>query len=463
MMISLLKIRDLRRRAIAGLALATLCLVSACQAGQGQPGTQADRQGAGRAAIPVDAASLAPFFEDLLALEQGSAAEPVVIIQLGDSHTAGDRFTSHLRDRFQQRFGRAGRGVIPAGDAYPHFDPTLVRVAQSDGWAALSSFPQNPGGLFGHSGHRLVGGGGGASLTLASTETEGFNRAILGIVLHPSGGSFQVSVDGVPVHAQSTRGERIRAGHLELPTPPGSRQMTLISAGDGPVELLYWGIERTSAGIIVDSHGVVGASLGIIETWDTGTVQWGLGQRQPSLIILAYGTNEAFAADFDRATYTALVERQYSLIEQAAADAAILVVGPPDANRLPRACWGDDLSDTALDYACAALSEAEQGDYAARFGEAAADPICRWHPPPNLAVVRAVQQSVATARGHLYWDWSTVMGGACGVHEWAAADPPLAFFDHVHLQPDGYALSADRLFADLMGLYAQFRAAADGP
>ena len=450
-------------RAMTGLLLLlALPGLAACQSIAIGSEALADRQAAGRAALSDEAAGLAPFFNDLFALETGLAADPVVIIQLGDSHTAGDRFSGRLRALFQERFGGAGRGVLPPGEPFPFFEPTLVSVSQSEGWQPLASFPNSPGGLFGHSGLRLVGGDLDDQLNLASTEPEGFTRVILGVVVQPTGGSFAVAIDGETVHRQSTRGERLRAGHLDLPAPAGSRWVTVIAQGDGPVELLYWGVERAEPGVILDSHGVVGASLGIIETWEPGTVRWGLAQRDPSLIILAYGTNEAFENDLDATAYAAMVERQLTLIESAVPGAAILVVGPPDANRLPRPCWGTDLRETALGFSCAALSPDERVDYADLFGQTSGDPVCRWHPPPDLTTVRQIQQQIATARGHMFWDWSAVMGGACGTHRWAVADPPLAFFDHVHLQPEGYALSADRLFADLMDHYSLYRAAAAG-
>ena len=454
--------RPLGQGAVRGMLLLALSFLAGCQTAAIGPDSLAERQAAGREALSENAAGLAPFFDDLYALEVGLAADPIVIVQLGDSHTAGDRFSGRLRALFQEEFGAAGRGVLPPGEPFPYFEPTLVSLSQSDGWSPLASFPGNPGGLFGHSGLRLVGGGSNDRLNLASTEPEGFTNVILGVVVQPSGGSFVVAVDGEEIHRQSTGGERVRAGQLDLPVPPGSRWVTLAALGDGPVELLYWGVERNEPGVILDSHGVVGANLGIIETWDTGTVGWGLAQRDPSLVILAYGTNEAFENNLDPAAYAALVDRQLSLIEAAVPDAAILLVGPPDANRLPRACQDGNLRETALDFPCAPLTPEERADYAGLFGTGSRAPVCRWHPPPDLAMVRQIQEQVAAAHGHMFWDWSAVMDGACGTHRWLAADPPLAFFDHVHLQPEGYALSADRLFADLMGHYSQFRAAAAG-
>src|SRR5690606_16177218 len=139
-------------------------------------------------------------------------------------------------------------------------------------------------------------------------------------------------------------------------------------------------------------------------------------------------------------------------------NAAILVVGPPDGNRLPRGCRDDGVPDRT--FPCAPLNAAETANYAERFG--AADPppqSCRWHPPPNLQTVRDVQRQAAAANGWFFWDWSRVMGGSCGIHRWAEASPPLAYPDHVHLQTAGYAASADALFQELMAYYATWRTA----
>src|SRR5580693_10155246 len=57
---------------------------------------------------PVSGASrLGSFFYDLQRLQAGQL-DHVRILQLGDSHTAGDVFSGYLRSRFQEGFGDAG-------------------------------------------------------------------------------------------------------------------------------------------------------------------------------------------------------------------------------------------------------------------------------------------------------------------------------------------------------------------
>jgi hypothetical protein len=84
-------------------------------------------------------------------------------------------------------------------------------------------------------------------------------------------------------------------------------------------------------------------------------------------------------------------------------------------------------------------------------GIAAADPrLARWHPPVNMADVRAIWRRIAFAEGALYWDWQGFMGGDCSIHAWAYADPPLAQPDHLLLTEEGYRRSAEALFQRLL-------------
>ncbi len=54
-------------------------------------------------------------WESLQQLEKNSSAQAIRIIQLGDSHTAGDYFTGQLRQRLQRQFGNAGIGWLTPG------------------------------------------------------------------------------------------------------------------------------------------------------------------------------------------------------------------------------------------------------------------------------------------------------------------------------------------------------------
>ncbi|MCB9960042.1 MAG: hypothetical protein H6843_15700 [Rhodospirillaceae bacterium] len=450
-----------RHSRVAGTAarlavLAIAVLAAACgpsNTGRGTEPGQIGAWGSGSGTLYGSAGpgGLEPLFRSLRALENGTIQGPVAIVQIGDSHTAGDYFSGRLRARFQERFGGAGRGMMGPGVPFPFFEPTLVEVSQTDGWTLESSFTSNPTGVFALTGYRITADEPDAVATLVTTESAGFDFVQIETVRRPGGGTLVVDVDGQEVYRLATDGPTLQAARLDLPLDRPGRRLSVHPAGDGPVTLISWLTQRDRPGIVLDSHGIVGASINIIGHWDAGTVQWELASRNPALVILAYGTNEGFQDDLEAPEYRQSFTARLAQIEAAAPNAAILVVGPPDADRLPQACRED--LDEPLELSCRPLDAQETANYARLFGADASGDACRWHPPPNLAVVRSIQREVALSRGHYFWDWSQVMGGACGLHAWATDTPPLAHSDVVHMRPAGYARSADALFNALMAAY----------
>jgi lysophospholipase L1-like esterase len=420
-----------------------------------RPG-RADR----RPATPSSNVPLAPLFEALDSLEQHSN-DTVTILQLGDSHTAGDRFSGRLRDLFQRRFGNAGRGMLPPGIPFPYYRPTQVSVT-APGWTTTSSFTAHAPGPFGLSGFRARASRPSDIMTIDPKDDDGFDRIEIGVVLQPGGGTLVVKADGVIVTRTSTRDQATGTGLLSLPLASPARHIEIAPEGDGPVEIISQTVQRNAHGVVLDSHGIVGTTITILDRWDRTTLAWELANRHPALIILAYGTNEGFGDGLTASGYTTDVARQLSLLHDLAPDAAILMVGPPDAERLPSGCPGANSPD--IRYRCEPLSAQEEENYSALFKSA--NPrgrACRWHEPPNLAVVRNTQRQIAAAKGAAFWDWSDVMGRNCGLHDWTRAEPPLAALDHVHMTSEGYARGADALFTHLMRDYQSWRSQTGRP
>ncbi|HJU18354.1 MAG TPA: GDSL-type esterase/lipase family protein, partial [Stellaceae bacterium] len=203
---------------------------------------------------------------------------------------------------------------------------------------------------------------------------------------------------------------------------------------------LGWGVARGRPGILYENHGTIGATVALLGRMNPATLAAELADSDPVLIIVAFGTNEGFDDALDLAGYAARFRDHVAVLQAMAPAAAILVLGPPDGNRLPPSC---------------PRSEARQDVCTA--GETAAPSSCAWHEPPNLAAVRESQRRVAAAQGWAFWDWSQVMGGPCSMHRLFLRDPPLAFADHVHLNGAGYAATADVLFFDLMNAYEDWK------
>jgi len=400
--------------------------------------------------------TLAKFFNALDQLERGQRSRPVVVVQIGDSHTAGDAFSGRLRELLQQRFGAAGRGYLPPGDPYRYYRPRQVEVSQTDGWEATSSLRADAPGPFGLAGYRLETAERGERVSVTSTNGP-FERASVTFLRIPGGGRLDVRVDGRSEATLDTDGPYLQAARLDLPTGSGARALELVTLDERPVALLGWTVERNAQGVILDSHGIGGATAGVIDHWDQATMTWELAERDPSLIILAFGTNEGFDDTLDVASYRARFAERIRRLASAAPNASILVVGPPDALRRASGCRDEDAGANS----CAPLTASEVASYRDIFDDGASGAQeCRWHPPPSLDDVRQAQRAAAAQTRAYFWDWSAVMGGACGANRWVMTEPQLAYDDRVHLQEQGYATSAEQLNATLMSQYAGWRTVA---
>ena len=421
--------------ATLAVACAALLLSSCVEPGSSAPKTAAD--GA--------RSSLASFHQALASLEAGRT-QRVNVVQIGDSHTAGDHFSGRLRELFQGRFGNAGRGMLPPGSPFPYWRPTQVHVEQTGRWEVLSSnrrdYLQAPYGL---SGFVLRTSAAAAAITLEADSS--FDTAEVTFFRQLSGGHLEALIDGVRVGEIDMRGPAWKMDRRSFPAPGGSR-FELRARGDGQVDIADWSVYRRARGVAVSSHGFVGASIGLMDRWNEANVAAELRQLSPALIILAFGTNDGFDPVGGLAGYSATLETRITRLKAAAPGASIVIVGPPDAERLPDYCGP---RGPARDNApCAPLNAVAAQDYDQLLARRDRS-LCRWHAPAGLALVREQQRQVAARTGAFFWDWSAVQGGACGAARWA--QDGLGHRDHVHMMDGGYALSADRFFETLMRSY----------
>ena len=77
--------------------------------------------------------------------------------------------------------------------------------------------------------------------------------------------------------------------------------------------------------------------------------------------------------------------------------------------------------------------------------------LCRWHTPPAIPIVRAIQREVAARQGALFYDWFALFETECGADRWFRLG--LAQKDRVHFKQDGYWRAADQLHTRLMAGY----------
>lgn len=371
--------------------------------------------------------ALAPLFEALATMEAGTRQTPVHILQIGDSHTAGDRISGKVRADLQRRFGRGGRGVLPPGVPYDGYAPLQVTVA-ARGWVMETAPLQPPAGApsprVGLSGVRATGT---RDALMAFDLEPGSEASVLGVCGREGADNKGLSVEAGGIGREL----RLAAGQAcnRMNLPDGTRQVRLLALGDGAVVDSVW-LNRAGPGVSLSSLGRVGATLRDLASRDETTVAAELNAWRPGLIILAFGTNEGFDDALDASAYETLLRAQIARLRRLAPDAALMILGAPDALRTGAAngCSADHLRA----------------------------------PPPGLAVVRDVQGRVAADLGVAFWDWHGRMGGDCSADRLALRAEPFMRGDRVHFTNAGADWIGGVLSADLLTAYDAWTAARAG-
>lgn len=372
------------------------------------------------------AEALTPLFEALAATEAGTRRTPVHILQIGDSHTAGDRITGAVRSALQARFGSGGRGVLPAGVPWGGYGPYQVQVA-ADGWI---------------------------NTTAPLTQRSGFQRADVGLagVNPPAYGrapvltlNFDPGAEPMLVRLCGRGGPQAEGFHVAVGEARIAFDLHRVTQGPvclrrrlpeaaSAVELRAEGrnalaydvsVEKDGPGLILSNLGVVGATLRDLAARDEAVVAAELAEWAPALIIVAFGTNEGFEDDLDPVAYEALLRRQIARLKRLSPGSGLMILGAPDALR------------TGAANPCSADG--------------------RRAPPPSLAVVRNVQRRVAAEMGVAYWDWHGRMGGDCASDRLANAPEPLMRGDRVHFTSAGSDWIGGIMAADLTGAYDRWK------
>lgn len=357
---------------------------------------------------------LAGFHDAIGKIEAKERVRPLTVLHLGDSHISLDNFTRGLRTRWRDAYGDAGRGLMP-GVPFRYYAPDGFDAGMSGPWAIASSLPADASGPFGMQGFRISGSDTSAAMTLHAEHP--LTRTEIDAYGGPDTGAMLLKLGNAAALKLQTR--RDVPGLVRLSVPAAEvRDVRISPAGSGAVHILGWSFSSSAApGIRYDSFGVVAATASITSRWDRDVVRQQIATLKPDLVILGYGTNEGYDNGLDLDGYGRLVSGFVDLVEMAAPDASIALLGPFDGAR--------------------------QGTGAACGGG--------WATPPNLDGVRGVLRNLAAARGAFFWDGGAAMGGRCAANEWAEADPPLMYADRVHLRAAGAERLSAALWSALMG------------
>jgi lysophospholipase L1-like esterase len=354
-------------------------------------------------------------WESLQQLEKGTRTQPLRIIQLGDSHTAGDYFTGQLRQRLQRQFGNAGIGwLTPGYITNQRSHQVLLR--------SLGKWTLSDSKIARHTGTFPLGGfintsAGNSILEIQAKEPLPAGQWQLSIWQQSRQTPWSLALAGGKVSKLPGQGDPKAAWRLGSQSIEASNidRLRLLAPTGGKLGGVI--LDRQAPGITLDALGINGAVANVINRWDEASLRQQLQWRDPQLIILAYGTNEAFGQDLVPQTYEDELRQAIRKLRVAAPNAAILLIGAPSSakSKAPNINGG-----------------------------------CRLPLPPALLKVQNSQRRIAHQEKTLYWDWAAMMGGNCGAQVWLKQKIPFMRPDLVHMSPEGYAASADALYMALL-------------
>lgn len=362
-----------------------------------------------------------PHLRQLLAASEQRA---VHIMQLGDSHTAGAYFSDTLRESLQAVYGQGAPGCFAPLPVHGQRE-TRVRYLNK-GWTLEQAHKLKDEALpFG--GYLAQAQEAPASLQVGNV-ADFTGGHLLFWLRRPHNAAAPIFFS--KLHMQRLN-EVPDDGRWHVITTEVDRSFFFLaeSAGQYDLGLMCW---LGGHGLSLSALGINGARLDVWQYWredwmerdlNAGDAQQGV-QLQPDMLILAYGSNEAYDDTRLPEKVGEELRRAVQRLRRALPQAVILIVAAPDV-----------LRDRAL------------GDNA---------PECAGRRPKNLSTLQDVQRQVAEEQRTLFWDWGFAMGGPdgqgghhpCWMQAWQKQG--LVVEDGVHFQSDGYRRSAEHLAEELL-------------
>lgn len=361
-----------------------------------------------------NAAAMVPFYERMFRQDEARQAstvqEPLRVLHFGDSHTASDDWPNSVRLLLQQQLGIGGPGFVHAGRPYAGFRRHDAKSSMSKGWKPEGLLNREADGLSGISGVSVAASRAGETLSL---EASGSLVEVY-YLQQPGGGAFVVEDDGVPLDTIHTDAE-LAPGFWQKELPPGPHLLTLRTLSNQPVRVQGWSMENPG-GATWEMLGINGAQADLLLGWNPTVLAAHIERRDPALIVLAYGTNEARKPDWTLESYKQALLRVIHLFRAAAPAASILIVGAPDQMFRGRR---------------------------------------KITPVENLSQIVAAQKDAAFETGCAFWNLRAAMGGRSSMQQWVRAG--FAQGDYVHLTSEGYRLWGQALFDLISSQYGIFQ------
>jgi lysophospholipase L1-like esterase len=375
--------------------------------------------------------------------------ELVRALHYGDSQIEGDRITAFLRNKFQNRFGGCGVGLVPLVDALGN--RTSIQIKSDAGWKRVRAYGPDFRKSAPHQ-YGIIGSYFNYSLSSVqkiagdSTATDSLQRQPKYITKRKQNiwveyakapgayirdsrfENFKLLYSNpeapVMVKVQAQK-DSVKTFELPLTSSSGIFQQPfsgtfkkLKLTFEGAKSPEFYGVALDcNSGVVVDNMPFRGSSGTEFVRMNKEILRAQFQQLNVKFIILQYGVNVVPHVIKDYSYYERQFYTQLRLLRELAPNASILVVGVSDMSR-------------------------KDGEVYTTY--------------PNVEKIRNAQRNAAFKAGCAFWDLYTAMGGKDSMPSWVLAKPALANKDFTHFTPKGAQIVAEMLFKSLMYEYDRF-------
>lgn len=356
------------------------------------------------------------FFDDLFS-ELGCASRTDKVLRFlhyGDSQLEMDRISSVLRQRFQERFGGSGPGMVPMIQRIPtvslnqDFSGNLTRYAMVVGDSLTNKASHKRYGPLAQ--FTAIRGAGTFSFRktknrYAQPRAGDISRVSVLLGHNSSGFTLTLQCDTLPRLHEVLDSAREEVSVVSWMLPERVSKGVIHFKGDAEI---YGILLDGPGGVTVDNVGLRGCAGFIFSSIQPSVMRESLDKTETRLILLQFGGN-AMPGIFSGKAISAYVKRivtQFDYFRTVAPKAKILFVGPADM------CKSVDGS------------------------------LVTWPLLPELNDSLRVN---CLRNGVAYWDTFGMMGGVGSMKQWVNHSPPLAGPDYLHFTTRGAEYVGDAL------------------
>jgi len=281
--------------------------------------------------------ALDAFFKRLARTEAGDQGAITRVLHFGDSAIAGDDVTGTLRERFQTRFGNAGPGFVFIDKPWSWYARDGVRMASREGWKPSSLiFNRIDDGAYGLGGvaFQTVQKGISSRIELTSPLTSGPAHVELFYLGQPLGGTLRVTVGEEAPRDIDTVAPIPISGFRAFDSAGPIDRVVVETTSGKPLRLYGVVVEHGEHGVVWDSLGIVGARAIHMGNYDVTHLHEQVGRRDPGLIVLHFGLNEAQGEGLPGKRFRIAFKAVVDLVRLSAPRASCMIIGPTVVARL---------------------------------------------------------------------------------------------------------------------------------